>query len=452
MAHKTVIEMQIRGLSGRLRVILGLALAFLPNLRPEVAIAQAKFRPFNYDEAKVPPYTLPNPLVLENGQPVTTTATWYKERRPQVLKLFESQMFGYTPTMKLKLRYGPVALDRNALDGRAIREQVTVYFSRKTSGPQMHLLIYIPKNARKRVPLFVGLNWSGNQAVSADPGIQLNDLWVPDADNRLVLHSEVAASSTRGKDAAEWQLDRLLADGYGLATAYYGDIEPDSVRGIKYGVRPLFYKKGQTRPAKDQWGALGAWAWGMSRIVDFLEKDPGINAKELVLIGHSRLGKAALWAGAQDTRFAIVVSNESGKGGAALLKRDYGETIEHLNVRFPNWFCGNFQQYTDHPDKLPLDSNLLLALIAPRPLYIGSAVPGFLDPKGEFLATVSAGAVYQLLGKEGLGTDVMPPINHAIMHTIGYHDRSGKHDVTAYDWEQYLKFADMHFGRTPDRY
>ena len=408
---------------------------------------KVQFRAFHYDEAGVPPYMLPDPLRMNNGRPVTSATMWWRERRPQILQLFATQMFGETPAKRLPVRYGPVKIDRNALGGTAIREQVTVYFAAGKSEPAMHILLYLPRHATKPSPVFVGLNWSGNQAVAHDPGIDLNTLWVPDQGNRLRSHPETAAEASRGTDADQWQVARLINDGYGLATAYDGDIEPDFEGGMRYGVRALFLKPGQTAPSPDQWGALGAWAWGMSRILDWLNTNRAIDSGQVVLIGHSRLGKAALWAGAQDRRFAIVISNESGKGGAALLKRDYGETVEHLNVRFPYWFCRNFQRYSNHADLLPVDSPELLALIAPRPLYIGSAVPKFLDPEGEFLAAVAAGPVYQLLGKEGLDTTTMPPLNQPIMHQIGYHERSGKHEVTAWDWEQYLKFADTHFNR-----
>jgi hypothetical protein len=198
-------------------------------------------------------------------------------------------------------------------------------------------------------------------------------------------------------------------------------------------------------PRPTNGGAIGAW--GLRRVADYLETDRSIDSRKVILFGFSRLGKAALWSAAQDQRFQAVLSNESGKGGASLYRANSDETIEHLNTAFPHWFCGNFHQYTGHPDCVPVDGNLLLSLIAPRSLYVGSAEGDASSaPTAEFLSEVRASRVYQLLGKPGLPTDQMPPVNQALNGWLGYHNRAGKHDVTAYDWEQYLKFVDAHFG------
>jgi hypothetical protein len=409
---------------------------------------------YNSDESKVVPYTLPDPLVLQNGKPVRDAATWFQQRRPEILHLFETQVFGRGPTIKLAVRYAVTSVDKNALGGTAIRKQVTAYFTNSSEGPAMRILIYVPAHATKPVPVFAALNFGGNQTVNADQGIDLNSMWAPDAlstqsgNPSTPTFREHADEKTRGSADHMWQVEKIIARGYALATANYGDIEPDFVGGISHGVRPLFFAPGQTENAPDEWGAEGAWAWGLSRIADYLETDKDINAKKIAVMGHSRLGRAAIWAGAQDLRFAIVISNESGKAGASLFRRSFGEPIAHLNIVFPHWFCGNFHQYTDRDDKVPVDGHMLLALVAPRPVYVASAEDNSgADPRGEFLGAVAAGPVYELLHKDSLGTNQWPPVNHPIMKTIGYHVRTGKHDVTDYDWEQYLNFADMHFGK-----
>jgi hypothetical protein len=409
--------------------------------------AQAQAPAANYDESKVPKYSLPDVLTLNNGQKVRDAKTWSEKRRPEILELYRSQVFGRSPAVTPRLKYDVFSVDRQALGGKAIRKQVTVYFSDKKDGPRMDLLIYLPAQAKAPVPVFLGLGFHANQTVNADPGIKLEDEWVRDpATKTMVLRR--ADEKSRGAAASRWAVDKILEHGYGLATAYYGDIEPDFDGGMKYGVRPLFFKPGQTAPAPDEWGAIGAWAWGLSRAMDYLEKDPAIDARRVAVIGHSRLGKTALWAGAQDTRFSIVISNDSGEGGAAISRRKFGEEVRNLNTSFPHWFCGNFKNYNDREDELPVDAHMLLALSAPRPLYVASAQEDqWADPRGEFLGLVHASPVYELLGKHGLGTDAMPAIAQPIMKTVGYHIRAGKHDITGYDWEQYLKFADMHWQR-----
>jgi hypothetical protein len=395
-----------------------------------------------YDESKVPEYKLPEVLTRVNGRKIKSEKDWYKKRRPEILQLFTNEVYGKVPGELPITEVKEWESSSEALGGKAFRKQVSLVFEKNNLHLEVNVLMYLPKTDQK-VPVFVAYNFTGNHTVINDPAIRLTESWVADNPSVGIINNQVTEQS-RGTDSESWPVEEILKAGYGLVTVYYGDVDPDK-NDMTDGIHPFFYKQNQQNPLINEWGSISAWAWGLSRVMDYLEKEPMIDSKKVAVLGHSRLGKTALWAGATDQRFAMVISNESGCGGAALSRRKFGETVRIINTAFPHWFCDNFLKYNDNEDQLPVDQHLLLALIAPRPLYVASAEGDrWADPRGEFLSAKYATQAYELLGKEGLPAKEMPEVNQPVMGTIGYHIRSGKHDLTIYDWQQYIKFADMH--------
>lgn len=388
--------------------------------------------PPNYDEAAIPAYTLPELLRSSNGQPINDIASWQQERRPELLELFSKHVYGYVPDEPFKLLHRLHEYDAEALDGKAVRKQVQLTVERDDLYHSFDLLIYQPKHVSGKIPVFLGLNFHGNHTVHADENIMIASGWQRDNE------------AARGSQASRWEVEEIVARGYAVATVYYGSIAPDDPKLFRNGVLSLFPE----HRGNDDWQAIGAWAWGLSRALDHIEQDEELDAERVIVHGHSRLGKAALWAGALDQRFAAVISNNSGCGGASLSRRIFGETVTAINLRFPHWFSRSFHSYNGHENELPVDQHMLLAMIAPRPLYIASASEDqWADPHGEFLGGKYASPIYDLYGFDSLSNDEMPEAEHPLLKRVSYHLRTGPHDITLYDWQRYLDFTD-HFVRS----
>ena len=403
----------------------------------------------NYDESNIPAYTLPNPLVAQNGSPITSAEQWNKVRRPELLALFEHHVYGVSPK-PCEIR-SQVVGSVSVFDQLATRTEVDVFFGKAEDAVSMRLMIYVPNQRSGAVPAFIGLNFQGNHSVDPDPAIALNSGWFRVGKNGTTDDNKTT-DKARGTATSRWPIKEILGRGYAVVTIYYGDIDPDFDDGFKNGIHGKLGDQLGDVAAESRWGSIAAWAYGLSRALDFLgsDADLGIDAKKVAVIGHSRLGKTALWAGASDPRFAMVISNNSGCGGAALSRRAIGETVGRINTSFPHWFCDQFTKYNENEDACPVDQHQLIALVAPRPVYVASASGDkWADPKGEFMAAAAADSVYRLLGTDGMGGEAapvkMPPAEQPINGgSIGYHLRTGKHDVTDYDWKQYMDFADRH--------
>jgi hypothetical protein len=382
---------------------------------------------------------LPDPLITNNGRTVDSAKIWEQVRRPEILELFRTHVYGRAPIGRPeKMTFKPLETNDKALNGAATRKQIRVYLSGDVAGPHMDILIYLPNDQPRPVKLFAGLNFKGNHTIHQDKDIIKTDHYTP------------WGKGERGSRSGRWPIEQILQRGYGIATIHCADLDPDRFDDFKDGVHGAFDPPHhQINRLDDAWGTIGAWAWGLSRAMDYFETDQDIDHTRVAVLGHSRLGKTALWAGAQDERFSIVISNNSGCTGAALSRRRQGETVAKINKSFPHWFCQNYKRYNDKEDTLPVDQHMLIALIAPRPVYVASAdKDSWADPEGEFLSCVHAAPVYKVFGLTGLKTTAMPapeqPINDG---HIGYHLRAGKHDLTAYDWKCYMDYADMHMKK-----
>lgn len=398
----------------------------------------------NYDEQKVGTYVLPDPLTMQDGTRVTDAKTWMDRRRPEIVRLFEDNEYGRSPGRPSDMSFDVFDKGTPAYDGTAIRKQITVYLTADKNGPKFDLLLYTPANAKGPVPVLLQLGFGPNSSAVDDPGVRQGLVWTKDHQHIPAPPRRQAPGDSPTPRPGGLPVPRLLREGYGVATFNYADVEPDSSDGLPYGIRAHYLKDKNAQPAPDEWGAIAAWAWEMSRAEDYLETDPSVDAKKVAIFGVSRLGKTVMWAGAHDQRFALVIASCSGEGGAALSRRDYGETVADMNHAFAYQFAGNYQKYGNDVSKLPVDANLLVALIAPRPLLLQTgSLDLWSDPKGEFFAEVAAEPVYALFGKSGLGTDTWPPPGLPIVNTVGYFMHDGGHGVLPDDWQVFINYLNI---------
>ena len=394
-------------------------------------------QPINTKESKVPSYTLPDPLLTEAGKVVKNRRQWEKVRRPELMALFETEMFGKMPGKPADMHFKLLSSDAEALGGKATRKEVAVYFD-AAEKVYMVLLMYVPNDRIGPVPAFLGVNFKGNHGTTDDPEVSMP------TDQQLEGYGPNYKLQERGANAHRWPYEYVISQGYAVVTFSREDVDPDWHDGFKNGVHAVM-DKGLERKA-DSWGTVATWSWGLSRALDYLETDKDIDSRKVAVIGHSRLGKAALWAGAVDQRFALVISNNSGCSGAAISRRQFGEHLSRINTTFPHWFCENYKKYNSKEDTLPFDQHELIAMIAPRPVYVASASSDhWADPKGEMLALANASPVYELYGYEGFHAEELPPVNTPMVtDRMGYHMREGKHNIVLYDWQQYVAFADKY--------
>ncbi len=392
--------------------------------------------PVNYQEDSVGTYTLPDLLQCTDGQQVTTAKIWEKKRRPELLKQMEEIQFGKMPPRPAAMSFNVFDKGTPAFNGKAIRKQVTVYFTKDTSDHKMNLLIYLPAAAQKPAPLLMNISFAAYNQIIDDTGLRVGDIW-----NREGKKIKADKPSVFGK----MNVEQFLDAGIGFATVYYGDIEPDFKDGIKYGIRKQYLKSAQTETAPNEWGAIAAWAWGLSRAMDYFQTDKQIDSKRVALQGASRLGKTVLWAGVHDTRYKMVIASISGEGGAALSRRNYGETVQHITdpSRYLYQFAPNYHTYANKLNSLPFDAHMLVALMAPRPLLLQTGSTDYWsDPKGEFLSVIAAAPVYQLYNKKGPYTTQMPPAGDTslLMNELGYFMHEGGHTVLPTDWAHMIEY------------
>jgi hypothetical protein len=376
----------------------------------------------NYDEARVGAYTLPD-LLAASGGAIRQAGEWPR-RRAVVLELFRQHVYGRRPGRPDQLRFQVIQQQPDAMAGAATLTRVAVVSGHEGREHRFELILFLPNARTGRVPIFLLLN------------------------NRAPTNTD----ATRAERSTFWPAEDVIQRGYGIAALQNNDLAPDDRTRFREGAIRLFEGDGAANRPADAWGAIAAWGWGASRALDYFQTDSRVDASRVAIVGHSRGGKAALWAGAEDERFAMVISNESGEGGAALSRRNFGETTARLTTSFPHWFGGGYARFAGRAHDLPVDQHMLLGLIAPRALYVASADEDlWSDPRGEFLALAHSSPVYALWGEGPIAGDAMPPLDTPLVAgRRGYHVRTGSHNLTVFDWARFADFADAN-GWRPTR-
>jgi hypothetical protein len=388
---------------------------------------------------------LPDPLVMFDGTRVTTREQWETKRRPELKALFQHYMYGKqltdrAATIPVKVLHE----DKKAFGGKATLKELAVSVAPR-GAPPVHLLLVVPNDRKGPAPVFVGLNFSGNHALVDDPAVAVPTCWM--YPGHPGVKDNKATEAGRGKEKDVWALEQSVDRGYAVATFYNGDIDPDQ-KDKREGVRPILSRSEDTDG--DATATIMAWAWGVSRVVDYLVTDKDLDAKRIAVVGHSRLGKTAILAAAFDERIGLAIPHQAGCGGTAPSRQNdpKAESVARINTGFPHWFCDNFKKFNDDPSKLPFDQNCLAALVAPRPLLFSNAVEDqWANPKGQFEVLKAAEPVYKLLGAGGLDATEMPKPGRLIDSTLGYYIRPGIHSMTKDDWKVFLDFADKHLGK-----
>lgn len=398
--------------------------------------------PTNTDESKVVSYVLPDPLRLASGERVIDARTWTTKRRPEILRLFEQNQHGVTPSSQLAPRYHVLDTEVPGLGGLARRTQVRIRFSDAADTPTIRVLLYVPAVAKGPVPTLLHVGFAPAARMINETGLDVGMSWNPNSKVRIP-DRDAPRHPCFPLEAFRFFIER----GYGVAYVYYEDIEPDFQGGAKYGIRTLFGPQDEPRQP-DEWGAVAAWAWGISRVLDYLLTNPAVNGTKVGLSGVSRLGKAVLWAAATDERFALAIPMLSGEGGSTISRRNYGESIADLvdPNRFPYWFAPRYADFAFDVQNLPVDGHMLLSLLAPRPvLQITGSEDKWADPKGEFLASLAAKPVYELFGKQGVPMTDFPVPNTKLLHDMGYFIHDGPHMTFPVDFAVIAEFLELHW-------